>query len=121
MNSFLCCSLSASSPVVIMIRPEPQIKKKPLVFFCLDFIYLFMTDTQRRQRHRQREKQAPCREPDVGLHSKTPGSRPEPKADDQSLRHPGSTLLSLLFSFFMEFMSLNFVSVLCSLYIYIKD
>ena len=27
-----------------------------------------MTDTHReRQRHRQREKQAPCREPDVGL------------------------------------------------------
>ena len=28
------------------------------------------------QRHRQREKQAPCREPDVGLDPGTPGSRP---------------------------------------------
>ena len=42
-----------------------------------------------RQRHRQREKQAPCREPDVGLSPGTPGSQPEPKADAQSLSHPG--------------------------------
>ena len=42
-----------------------------------------MRDTEReaRQRHRQREKQAPCRELDVGLDPGTPGSRPEPKAD----------------------------------------
>ena len=57
-----------------------------------------MRDTQReRQRHRQREKQAPCRDPDVGLHPRTPGSRPEPKADAQLLRHPG---VPLLFYFF---------------------
>ena len=38
-----------------------------------------MRDTERkRQRHRQREKQAPCREPDVGLYPRTLGSRPEP-------------------------------------------
>ena len=41
------------------------------------------------QRHRQREKQAPCREPDVGLDPGTPGSQPEPKADTQPLNHPG--------------------------------
>ena len=41
-----------------------------------------------RQRHRQREKQAPCREPDVGLNPSTPGSRPEQKADAQPLSHP---------------------------------
>ena len=29
-----------------------------------------------RQRHRQREKQAPCREPDMGLDPVTPGSGP---------------------------------------------
>ena len=43
-------------------------------FFFTDFIYFFVTDTERdraRQRHRQREKQAPCREPEVGL---DPGS-----------------------------------------------
>ena len=42
-----------------------------------------------RQRHRQREKQAPCREPDVRLDPRTPGSQPEPKADAQPLSHPG--------------------------------
>ena len=45
-----------------------------------DFVYLFMRDTQR-QRHRQRGKQAPCREPHTGLHPRAPGSRPERKAD----------------------------------------
>ena len=40
-----------------------------------------------RQRHRQREKQAPCREPNAGLKPRTPGSRPEPKADAQPLSH----------------------------------
>ena len=44
-----------------------------------------MRDNRARQRHRLREKQAPCREPDVGLDPRTPGSRPEPKADAQPL------------------------------------
>ena len=30
------------------------------------------------------EKQAPCREPNAGLDPRTPGSRPEPKADRRS-------------------------------------
>ncbi|CAK7315610.1 hypothetical protein VULLAG_LOCUS19161 [Vulpes lagopus] len=42
-----------------------------------------------RWRHRQREKQAPCGEPDEGLNPRTPGSRPEPKADAQPLSHAG--------------------------------
>ena len=42
-----------------------------------------------RQRHRQREKQAPCGEPDVGLDPRTLGSPPEPKADTQPLSYPG--------------------------------
>ena len=42
-----------------------------------------------RQRHRQREKLAIPREPDVGLNPGTLGSRPEPKADAQPLSHPG--------------------------------
>ena len=45
-----------------------------------------MTD---RDRHRQREKQAPCGEPDAGHDPSTPGSRPELKADAQLLSHPG--------------------------------
>ena len=43
----------------------------------------------RNLRHRQREKQAPCREPDVGLDPGTPGSQPEPNADVQPLSHTG--------------------------------
>ena len=42
-----------------------------------------------RQRHRQRERQAPCSEPDVGLDLRTPESRPGPKAGDYPLSHPG--------------------------------
>ena len=49
-----------------------------------------MRDTKREsQRHRQREKQAPCMEPDAGLDPGTLGSRPELKADSQPLSHPG--------------------------------
>ena len=47
-----------------------------------------MSDTQRLRR-RQREKQAPCREPIVGLDPRSPGSQPGPKADAQLLSHPG--------------------------------
>ena len=49
-----------------------------------------MRDTQReRQRHRQKEKQALCREPYAGLHLETLGSCSEPKADTQPLSHTG--------------------------------
>ena len=55
-----------------------------------------MRGTERaRQRHRQREKQAPCEEPDVGLDPRTPGSRPEPNADAQTLSHPGAPQICL--------------------------
>ena len=54
-----------------------------------------MRDTDR-ERHRQREKQAPCGEPDVGLDPRTPGSRPKPKADAQSLGHPGVPHVSIV-------------------------
>ena len=69
----------------------------PFLFF-LRFNYLFMRDRdthrerereRERQRHRQSEKQAPCREPDVGLNPRTTGSRPEPKADAQPLSYSG--------------------------------
>ena len=48
-----------------------------------------MRDTQREAEKKQREKQAPCWELNVGLSSGTPGSRPEPKADAQPRSHPG--------------------------------
>ena len=41
------------------------------------------------QRHRQREKQAPLWEHNVGLHPRTPGSQSELKAGAQLLSHPG--------------------------------
>ena len=43
-----------------------------------------MRDTEREREaetHRQREKQAPFKEPDVGLDPGTPGSQPEPTAE----------------------------------------
>ena len=43
-----------------------------------------------RQRHRQREKQAPYGKSDVGLDPRTPGSCPELKADAQPLSYPGA-------------------------------
>ena len=53
-----------------------------------------MRDTHReRQRHGQRQKQAPCGEPDAGLDPRTPQSRPEPKADAQLLSHPGVPII----------------------------
>ena len=58
------------------------------MFFKILFVY--SRETQReRQTHRQRGKQAPCRDPDVGLNPRTQVSRPEPKADAQLLNHPG--------------------------------
>ena len=52
-------------------------------------IYLFMIDIYReRQRHR-REKQVPCREPNMGLDPGTPKSCPGPKAGAKLLSHPG--------------------------------
>ena len=53
-----------------MEQTEPlKFPKQSLIFFFRDF-YLFIHKRQRerkRQRHGQREKQAPHREPDVGL------------------------------------------------------
>ena len=45
------------------------------------------------QRHRRREKQAPCREPDSGLDPGTPGWLPGPKAGAKPLSHPGIPLI----------------------------
>ena len=63
----------------------------PALFFK-DFIYLFMRDRER-ERERERERQAegeqgPCREPDVGLDPRTPGSCPGPNAGTKPLSHP---------------------------------
>ena len=50
-----------------------------------------MRDRERereRHRRRQRKKQAPCRDPDVGLDPGTSGSCPEPKAYRHSTAEP---------------------------------
>ena len=54
-----------------------------------------MRDTER-QRQTQREKQASCEEPDMGLDTRTPGSGHEPKAEVQPLSHPGAPVIWLL-------------------------
>ena len=48
-----------------------------------------MRDTEREA---EGEKQAPCRDPNVGLDPGTPESHPEPKPDAQSLSYPGITI-----------------------------
>ena len=68
---------------------EHTVHKLGDFFFFLRF-YLFTHERHReRQRHGQKDKQAPCREPNVGLDPRTPGSEPEPRADVHPLSHPG--------------------------------
>ena len=62
-----------------------------------------------RKSETQREKQAPFREPDVGLHPRIPGSRLGPKADTQSLGHPG------VFTF------IHFLKIYLFVYIFIHE
>ena len=49
--------------------------------YFLKILFIYSWETWREsQRHRQREKQVPCREPDVGLDPRTLGLCPGPKA-----------------------------------------
>ena len=78
--------------------------------FFKEIIYLFMRDTEiegERQGHRQKEKQPPCREPDVGLDPGSPGSgrgtpfrvsriRPWAEAGTKPLSHRSCSLILLL-------------------------
>ena len=71
-----------------------------------------MRDTEReRQRCRQWEKEALCKEPDVGLDPGSPGSRPGPKAGTQLLSHPGIPCLYPLIA--GAIYSLNIYLLLC--------
>ena len=61
----------------------------PLLYYIL-FIYEKRREREtEKQRHRRREKQAPFKEPNLGLDPGTPGSRPRLKADARPLSHPG--------------------------------
>ena len=69
------------------------------IYFFL-FIYFFMIVTEReREAEIQAEGEAGSmhREPDVGLHPGSPGSRPGSKAGAKPLRHPGIPQTHLLF------------------------
>ena len=54
------------------------------VYFFKDSLFIHSWETQR---ERQREKKAPCGEPDAGLNPRTLGSQPELKANAQPLSH----------------------------------
>ena len=54
-----------------------------------------MKDTEKGRNNRQRKKQDPYREPNNGADPRTLGSRPEPKANTQPLRHPGAFSISI--------------------------
>ena len=64
-------------------------------FFFFNFYLLMIVTHTEREREREAETQAEGeagfmhREPDVGLDSGSPGSRPGPKAGAKPLRHPG--------------------------------
>ena len=58
-----------------------------------DFIY-----SSEKQRHRQKEKQASCRDPDMGFDPGTPRSHSGPKAGAKPLSHPGIQETSFLYT-----------------------
>ena len=63
------------------------------ILFYFSIKILFILDKKRRQRHSQKEKQAPRREPDSELDSRTPRLQPDPMADAQPLSHLGALVL----------------------------
>ena len=61
------------------------------IIIILKILFIYSRDTHTHTHsERQREKQAPHGESGVGLEPRTPGSRPEPKADAQPLSHAGA-------------------------------
>ena len=49
-------------------------------YYFLKILFVYSRERERGRNTRQREKQAPCREPDVGLDPGSPGSHPRPQA-----------------------------------------
>ena len=58
-------------------------------FFFFKDLFIYDRHREREAETQRREKQAPCREPDVGLDPGSPGSCPGPKAGAKQLSHPG--------------------------------
>ena len=65
-------SVSCSPSILVHVSSAFSLKYKSNCFIFKYFIY-------ERERDRQREKQAPFREPEVGLNPWSPGSHPGPK------------------------------------------
>ena len=59
------------------------------LFIFKDFIYLSTRDTQTEPEIQAEGEAGSMQGARVGLDPRTPGSRPEPKADAQPLSHPG--------------------------------
>ena len=66
------------------------------------------------QRHRQREKQALCKEPNMGLDPGSPGSRPGPKAGAKPLRHPGIPIIGSIISNQLCISEMDLIWSLCT-------
>ena len=75
-------------------------------FFKFSFVlFVHERHTHREsQRHWQREKQAKCRKPEVGLNPYSLGLCPEPKAGAQLLSHPS---ISGFFSFYWFYLFIH--------------
>ena len=98
-NSFL--PIRKDSFIAWLFLRSPKDKISCFYFFFFLRFYLFIHGRHaERQKHRQREKQAPCGEADVGLQSQDPGSHPEPKAATQPLSYPGVPVPLLTFIFY---------------------
>ena len=62
---------------VIIYKSRLSLRIERSFFFFLKILFIYSWETQR---DREREKQAPHREPNVGLDPESRGSRPGPKA-----------------------------------------
>ena len=75
-----------------LLTESARVPSAFIFFFFFRFLFIYEKHTEREracQRHRQREKQTPCKEPEMGLDPGTPGSYLGPKASAQPLSYPG--------------------------------
>ena len=88
-----CNSQLLSAPRRLGTSEQSTVK-----YFLLKILFIYSGETQREREAetRQREKKAPCGEPDVGLYPRTPGSHPGPKADAKPLSHPSVPTFTFL-------------------------
>ena len=78
----ICVIAKFKISLLFMVELHTRTHQRLLFIFFLNILFIYSSETCReRQRYRQKEKQAPRREPDTGLDPRTPGSRPESKAD----------------------------------------